>query len=100
RVLPEPSVLVECLDLGFKPQDIVAMQGPFSHNLNVALFQEYRAEVIVTKNSGQIGGSDMKITAAMSLNLPLVIIDRPMIQYHNVVYDTDDVINFIGEVFK
>ncbi len=100
RVLPEPSVLVECLDLGFKPQDIVAMQGPFSHNLNVALFQEYRAEVIVTKNSGQIGGSDTKITAAMSLNLPLVIIDRPMIQYHNVVSDVDDVIKFIGEVFK
>ena len=76
------------------------MQGPFSHNLNVALFQETNAEVIVTKNSGQIGGSDTKIAAAMSLNLPLVIIDRPMIQYHNVVYDVDNVIKFIGEVFK
>ena len=52
RVLPEPSVLQECLELGFLPKDIVAVQGPFSHDLNVALFKEYQASVIVTKNSG------------------------------------------------
>lgn len=100
RVLPEPGVLAECLHLGFKPQDIVAIQGPFSHELNVALFQEYNSEVIITKNSGQVGGSDSKITAAMSLNLPLVIIDRPAIQYCNVVYAIEDVINFIRRVPK
>jgi len=98
RVLPEPSVLAECLQLGFKPQDIVAIQGPFSHNLNVSLFQEYNAEVIVTKNSGKIGGSDTKITAAMALNLPVVMIDRPIIQYSKVVCNLTDVINFIREV--
>jgi precorrin-6A/cobalt-precorrin-6A reductase len=97
RVLPEPSVLSECLSIGYKPQDIVAMQGPFSHNLNIALFQEYKTEVIITKNSGHIGGSDTKITAAIALNLPLVMIDRPIIQYSNVVYDIADVINFIRE---
>lgn len=100
RVLPEPSVLTECLSLGFKPKDIVAMQGPFSHNLNIALFQEYNTEVIITKNSGQIGGSDTKITAAMSLNLPLVMIDRPVIPYHNVVYDIENVIKFVRGVHK
>lgn len=97
RILPEPSVLKECFQLGFKPQDIVAMQGPFSHNLNVSLFQEYKAEVIVTKNSGKIGGSDTKLTAAIALNLPIVMIDRPIIQYHKVVYDLTDVINLIRE---
>jgi precorrin-6A/cobalt-precorrin-6A reductase len=100
RVLPEPSVLAECLQLGFNPQDIVAIQGPFSHNLNVSLFQEYQTEVIVTKNSGKIGGSDTKITAAMALNLPLIMINRPIIQYSKVVYDIADVINFIREVQK
>lgn len=99
RVLPEPSVLTECLELGFTPRDIVAIQGPFSHELNVALFKEYQAEVIVTKNSGEIGGSDTKITAAMELHLPLVVIDRPIIQYSNVVYDVTEVIKFIREVY-
>ena len=97
RVLPEPSVLQECLDLGFTPKDVVAVQGPFSHDLNIALFKEYKAEVIVTKNSGQVGGSDTKMTAAMALGLPLVVIDRPIIQYTQIVYVLDDVIQFIKE---
>ena len=95
RVLPEPSVIKQCYDLGFLPKDIVAVQGPFSHDLNLALFREYQAEVIVTKNSGQVGGSDTKITAAIALGLPLVIIDRPTIQYSQIVYAIDDVIEFV-----
>jgi len=97
RVLPEPSVLQECLDLGFLPKDIVAVQGPFSHDLNIALFKEYQTEVIITKNSGQVGGSDTKMTAAMALGLPLVVIDRPVIQYNQIVYTIDDVIKFVKE---
>lgn len=97
RVLPEPSVLTECIDLGFSPKDIVAIQGPFSHELNMALFKEYRADVIVTKNSGQVGGSDTKMTAAMTLGLPLVVIDRPRIHYTNIVYAIEDVILFMKE---
>lgn len=97
RVLPAPNVLQECLDFGFTPKDIVAVQGPFSHDLNMALFKEYKAEVIVTKNSGQVGGSDTKMTAAMALGLPLVVIDRPIIQYTQIVYVIDDVLKFIKE---
>lgn len=97
RVLPEPSVVTECIEMGFLPKDIIAVQGPFSHELNMALFKEYQAEVIVTKNSGQVGGSDTKITAAMALGLPLVVIDRPAIDYQQIVYSINDVIQFIKE---
>jgi precorrin-6A/cobalt-precorrin-6A reductase len=99
RVLPDPSVLLECTRLGFKPSDIIAMQGPFSHELNVALFKEYQAEVIVTKNSGSLGGSDTKITAAVALHLPIVIIDRPKIDYQTVVTNCSDVLRALTEVF-
>lgn len=98
RILPEPNVLTECLSIGFSPQDIVALQGPFSHELNMALFKEYQAEVIVTKNSGQVGGSDTKITAAIALGLPLVVIDRPTISYSQIVYTIEDVIQFVKEM--
>lgn len=97
RVLPEPDVLTECIDMGFLPKDIVAMQGPFSHELNLVLFKEFQAEVVVTKNSGQIGGSDTKITAAMALGLPIVVIDRPAIDYKQIVYTFNDVLQFIKE---
>lgn len=97
RVLPEASVIKECIELGFSPKDIVAIQGPFSHELNMALFKEYEADVIVTKNSGKIGGSDTKMTAAMALGLPLVVIDRPQIHYTKIVYQIEEVIQFIKE---
>ncbi|QJW46861.1 precorrin-6A reductase [bacterium BFN5] len=98
RVLPDPAVLRECIHLGFKPCDIIAMQGPFSHELNVLLFKEYKAEVIITKNSGNLGGSDTKITAAIELDLPIIVIDRPKIDYQTVVYNSSDIIGVLTEV--
>lgn len=76
RVLPDAAVMGECEALGFTPKDIVALQGPFSEELNGALFQEYEADVIVMKNSGVIGGSDSKLAAAMKLHLAVVVIER------------------------
>ena len=77
RVLPEAAVLQDCNKAGLQPHDIVALAGPFSKELNMALFKEYQAEVVVTKNSGEIGGSDTKIAAAMELGLSIVVLERP-----------------------
>jgi len=77
RVLPEPAVLEKCFRLGLTPADIVALQGPCSRELNRALFEQYRAGVLVTKDGGAIGGTDAKIAAALDLNLPVVVIRRP-----------------------
>jgi precorrin-6A/cobalt-precorrin-6A reductase len=98
RVLPETSVIKECIELGFMPRDIVAMQGPFSHELNAAMFRQSGADVIVTKNSGMIGGSDSKFTAAMELGLSIVMIDRPVIAYSSVAVSFPEVLTFIKEV--
>ncbi len=76
RVLPEYKVIKKCQDLGFAPRDIVAMQGPFSKELNRITFKSYNASVIVTKDSGKAGGTDTKISAALSLNIPVVVIKR------------------------
>ncbi len=97
RVLPDPAVMQACIEAGFNPGDIIALQGPFSHELNVALFREYHAEVIVTKNSGSLGGSDTKITAAIELGLPIVIIDRPLIAYPCIVSSRPEVISLLKE---
>lgn len=77
RVLPDSDVLAKCRRLGFTPRDIIAMQGPFSCELNQALFHEYGVEVVVMKNSGTVGGSDTKLVAAIDLGLSVVVIDRP-----------------------
>lgn len=77
RVLPEHRVIKKCQDLGIKPKDIVAMQGPFSKQINRALFKMYRASVVVTKDSGRAGGTDTKIEAALSLKIPVVLVKHP-----------------------
>lgn len=97
RVLPTAEVLAQCAALGLIPKQIIAMQGTFSTALNVELFKHAGAEVIVTKNSGQIGGADTKIAAAEILNLPVVIIDRPKIAYPNQVENFSLVLKFLEE---
>lgn len=95
RVLPEAKVIEECTNLGFTPKTLIALQGPFSHELNVELYKKYDANVIITKNSGSIGGTDTKITAAMTLDLPIVIIDRPKLEYELLATNFDEVLSLV-----
>ncbi len=94
RILPTAKVLAECEELGLTPKEIVALQGPFSEEMNIALYRQYGAEVIVTKNSGEIGGTDTKLTAAKKLGLPVVMIDRPKLDYDVIAYTFEEVLDF------
>ncbi len=96
RVLPDPEVLQQCLELGFSPEHIIAMQGPFSLELNRELYKKYMAEVIVTKDSGRVGGTDTKAAAAMELGLPLVLIERPVLRYDHLARSFAEVLAFVA----
>lgn len=91
RVLPTAEVLAQCEKLGLTPKQIIAMQGPFTTEMNIEQFKHVQAEVIVTKDGGKIGGADTKIAAAQILNLPVVVIDRPKIFYPNVAASFEEV---------
>ncbi len=60
RVLPTMEVVQLCSDLGLKPNQIIAMQGPFSQALNSAMYSMYDAKYLVTKASSKIGGFEEK----------------------------------------
>ena len=94
RVLPTAEVIGLCESLGLDAGHIVALQGPFSQELNRELFRKYGAEVIITKNSGTIGGTDTKFAAAAELNLPIVLIDRPKLNYPCITHDYAEVLAF------
>ena len=79
RVLPEPSVLQRCYSLGFRASNIIAIQGPFSQEFNGAMLKDYAIKTLITKDSGDIGGTDSKIAAALSLGVAVIIIERPII---------------------
>ncbi len=79
RVLPEPSVLQRCYSLGFRANNIIAIQGPFSQDFNRVMLKDYSIKTLITKDSGDIGGTDSKIAAALSLGVAVIIIERPII---------------------
>lgn len=91
RVLPTAEVVALCENLGLRPDQIVALQGPFSAALNRELFLRYQAEVIITKNSGTLGGTDAKVQAASELGLPLIVIDRPPLAYEHLCCSFEEV---------
>ncbi len=97
RVLPTAEVIAELTALGLTPKNIVALQGPFSTELNIALYRQYGAEVVVTKNSGSLGGTDTKLEAARALDLPVVFIDRPEIRYDAMAETFDEVLEFVAK---
>lgn len=77
RVLSTPKVLEKCKDLGFEGKNVIAMQGPFSVEMNTLMLKESEAKWLVTKCSGSAGGYNEKCEAALTLGLNLVIIGRP-----------------------
>jgi len=78
RVLPTSEVLARCEHLGFKPNQIIAAQGPFSQEWDEAMCKQLKIDVVVTKESGKVGGTLEKVQACQHLNIPLVILKRPM----------------------
>ena len=77
RVLPMEESLRLCESAGLKPAHILAMQGPFSKEMNVAMLKSVDAKFLVTKDSGSKGGFEEKQAAAREAGAKLVVIGRP-----------------------
>ncbi|BDZ67923.1 precorrin-6A reductase [Methanobacterium ferruginis] len=79
RVLPMVYSIKKCLELGIPHYNIVAMEGTFSPEFNGVLMKEFQIKVVLTKESGQSGGTMSKIQASLDLNIPVIVVMRPEI---------------------
>ena len=77
RVLSTPEAVEESAKLGFQGRHLIAMQGPFSREMNLALLRYTDAAYFVTKESGKAGGFAEKLEAARQAGSVLVVIGRP-----------------------
>jgi len=77
RILPSAEGLAACLAAGFPARHIICMQGPFSQELNEALFRAAGASVLVTKESGRPGGFPEKAAAARKCGMAIAVLGRP-----------------------
>lgn len=77
RVLPTVEAIEQCVALGFIQSHIIAMQGPFSHALNSALFRQLDIATLVTKDGGVPGGYPEKLAAARECHVETILVSRP-----------------------
>ncbi len=77
RVLPAAEVIQKCAELGFKGNNLICMQGPFSYEMNLATLKHVKARYMVTKDTGTPGGYEEKISAAREAGVTVILIARP-----------------------
>ena len=77
RVLPTVAGITACEGAGIPHRNIIAMQGPFTLELNLALMQQFHIRYLVTKDGGSAGGFAEKAQAAAQSGAVLVVLRRP-----------------------
>lgn len=91
RVIPSKESIDLCEKAGIMASHIIAMQGPFDTELNMALIHSYDIKHLVTKESGSAGGYKGKYQAAVRCGIRLHVIGRP-----KEAYDTHDKYDIYG----
>lgn len=77
RVLPSAASLEACTNAGIPLSQVIAAQGPFSYEMNLAQIQMCGAKYLVSKASGKNGGFYEKVAAAKTAGIEMMIIGLP-----------------------
>ena len=97
RMLPRLDNMEKCDALGVAQRDIVAIQGPFSKELNEALFRQYGVTLMITKESGKVGSVDEKLEAALACGIETILIARPTINYGQQYSTFDEIVQAVTQ---
>lgn len=94
RILKVQSSLEKCEKLNVNPDHIIPMTGAASLKENIELIRKYDASVMITKESGEIGGVIEKIQAANKMDVAVIMIKRPEINELN----KNDIVSNLDEL--
>ena len=95
RVLPTAAAVEACRGMGLAGSHILALQGPFSVEMNRAMLEEYGCRFLVTKDGGREGGMPEKLEAAARAGATAVVIQRPKEEGGMTV---DEVMDWYGKL--
>ncbi|XEC96082.1 precorrin-6A reductase [Paenibacillus tarimensis] len=99
RMLPRKDNMELCERLGVEQKNIIAMQGPFTGEMNAALYRQYGTTVMITKESGKIGAVDEKVNTALAMNIEVILISRPELEFGDAYTDYEGVLGRLKELF-
>lgn len=94
RILKVQSSLEKCEELNVDPNHIIPMKGAATTEENIELIEKYDASVMITKESGEIGGVIDKIDAANKKDIAVIMIQRPVIKE----VDKKDIVSNLDEL--
>ena len=100
RILKVESSLKKCEELDIDPDHIIAMTGAATKEENIDLIERYDASVMITKESGEIGGVIEKIEAANEKGIAVIMIKRPKIEMLNKNDIVSDLNDLDTKIFK
>lgn len=90
RVLPGLESIELCEKNGLLGKQIIAMQGPFSYDMNRIMMKQYNISCLVTKQSGRLGGFEDKYLAAVDEDAYIYIIGCPEVDEGNSLTEICD----------
>lgn len=96
RILKVQKSIEKCERLKIPKEHIIPMKGAASLKENIDLIEQFNASVMITKESGEIGGVLEKIEAATIKDISVVMIKRPIIKQLN----EKDIITNLDELDK
>ncbi|MCX8085122.1 MAG: precorrin-6A reductase [Calditerrivibrio sp.] len=76
RILPTEESIKKVKEAGFPSKNIIAMQGPFSVELNLSLINQFNIRSMITKNSGKEGGLTEKLKSSKIAKIPLIVVEN------------------------
>ncbi|WP_434302092.1 cobalt-precorrin-6A reductase [Clostridium botulinum] len=100
RVLPSVKVLEDCFNLGVKVEDLMAIKGPISKELNKAFIKDYDAKALILKDSGPQGGTKEKILACLECDIYALVIKRKKINYEREFNNIETLVEYISPMIN
>lgn len=95
RILPTTTSIQSAEELGYLPKNIIAMQGPFSKNMNIAMLKDFKIDYLITKESGETGGELQKVEACQECGVKILAIKRPVLNYGIFFHTIEELIEYI-----
>lgn len=92
QILNSPASWEQAKKYGILPESILAVEGVPIMEEVCSRLDKLRVDLMVFKESGYQGGTDAKIKAGLLTRTPMILINRPQIDYPVVFQKIEDVI--------
>lgn len=95
RVLPVSESILKLEAIGLNADNIIAMKGPFSVEMNYLMMKEFDISIMICKDSGTAGGINEKLKAAHRAGVKVIMVDRPKSIQGKSIPTINEVLEFL-----